>query len=74
MRLRSADRDSVRKQPGTLTDNQVYAVVAHLLHLNGIIAETAVMDAKSLPQVKMPNRGGFVPDSRPDVGPKRAKK
>jgi len=62
------------KQPGTLTANQVYAVVAHVLFLNGIIGENAVMDAKSLPQVKMPNRGGFVPDSRPDVGPKRAKK
>ena len=55
------------KQPGTLTPNQVYAVVAHLLHLNGIIGETTVMDAKSLPQVKMPNRGGFVPDKRPDT-------
>src|SRR5882672_858664 len=62
------------KQPGTLTPNQVYAVVAHVLFLNGIIGENAVMDAKSLPQVKMPNRGGFVPDSRPDVGTKRAKK
>src|SRR5215470_12432079 len=49
------------KQPGTLTANQVYAVVAHVLFLNGIIGENAVMDAKSLPQVKMPNRGGFVP-------------
>jgi cytochrome c len=55
------------KQPGTLTDNQVYAVVAHVLHLNGIIGENTVMDAKSLPQVKMPNRGGFVPDKRPDT-------
>lgn len=62
------------KQPGTLTPNQAYAVVAHVLYLNGIIGETTVMDAKSLPQVKMPNRGGFVPDSRPDVGPRRAKK
>jgi mono/diheme cytochrome c family protein len=62
------------KQPGTLTPNQVYAVVAHVLFLNGIIGENTVMDAKSLPQVKMPNRGGFVPDSRPDVGPRRAKK
>src|SRR5712692_11091006 len=38
------------KQPGTLTHNQVYAVVAHVLFLNGIIKETDVMDAKSLPQ------------------------
>ncbi len=62
------------KQPGTLTANQVYALCAHILHLNGIVAEDAVMDAKTLPQVKMPNRNGFVPDPRPDVGSKRAKK
>ena len=62
------------KQPGTLTANQVYAVVAHILYLNGIIGENTVMDAKSMPQVKMPNRSGFIPDSRPDVGPRRAKK
>src|SRR5919108_188685 len=30
--------------------------------------EKDVMDAKTLPQVKMPNREGFVPDPRPDVG------
>src|SRR5215469_11744691 len=34
------------KQPGTLTPNQVYAVVAQVLFLNGIITENAVMDAK----------------------------
>jgi S-disulfanyl-L-cysteine oxidoreductase SoxD len=54
--------------PGSLTDDQVYAVTAYLLHLNGIIGEQEVMDAKSLPLVKMPNRDGFVPDPRPDVG------
>jgi len=62
------------KQPGTLTPNQVYAVSAFILYLNGIVAENAVMDAKSLPQVKMPNRSGFVSDPRPDVGPKSPKK
>jgi hypothetical protein len=29
-----------------------------------------VMDATSLPKVKMPNRDGFVADPRPDVGKK----
>jgi len=53
------------KQPGTLTHNQVYAVVAHILRLNGIIGAHDVMNAKTLPQVKMPNRNGFVPDPRP---------
>ena len=36
--------------------------------LNGIIGEQEVMDAQTLPLVKMPNRDGFVPDPRPDVG------
>jgi cytochrome c len=62
------------RQPGTLTPNQVYAVVAHVLFLNGIIGENDVMDAKSLPKVKMPNRDGFVSDPRPDVGVKASKK
>ena len=57
-------------QPGLLKPPQVYAVVAYILNLNGIIDENQVMDAKSLPKVKMPNRDGFVPDPRPDVGPK----
>ena len=55
-------------EPGSLTADQVYAVTAYLLHLNGIIGEQDVMDAKILPLVKMPNRDGFVPDARPDVG------
>ena len=55
-------------QPGSLTPDQVYAVTAYLLHRNGIIGEQDVMDATTLPLVKMPNRDGFVPDPRPDVG------
>lgn len=59
------------KQPGTLTHNQVYAVSAYVLFLNGIVAENAVMDMRTLPLVKMPNRNGFVGDPRPDVGRKK---
>jgi S-disulfanyl-L-cysteine oxidoreductase SoxD len=55
--------------PGSLTADQVYAVTAYLLHRNGIIGAQEVMDATTLPLVKMPNRDGFVPDPRPDVGP-----
>jgi S-disulfanyl-L-cysteine oxidoreductase SoxD len=55
-------------EPGSLTADQAYAVTAYLLHLNGIIGEHDVMDAKTLPLVRMPNRDGFVPDPRPDVG------
>ena len=46
--------------PHSLTDPEVYALTAYLLNLNGIIADDAVMDAKTLPLVKMPNRGNFV--------------
>ena len=55
-------------EPGSLTPDQVYAVTAYLLHVNGIIGEQDVVDARSLPQIRMPNRDGFVPDARPDVG------
>jgi cytochrome c len=50
--------------PGSLTDTEVYAVVAHLLALNGLIATDAVIDAQSLPKVQMPARDRFVPDTR----------
>jgi cytochrome c len=55
-------------QPGLLKPEEVYAVVAYILNLNGIIAEDVVMNASTLPTVKMPNRDGFVADPRPDVG------
>jgi hypothetical protein len=48
-------------KPGSLTHDEVYSLVAFLLYRNGIIQETDVMDAKSLPKVEMPNRNGFVP-------------
>ena len=46
--------------PKSLTDSEVYAVSAYVLQLNGIIAQDAVMNAQTLPQVKMPNRDGFI--------------
>jgi S-disulfanyl-L-cysteine oxidoreductase SoxD len=48
-------------EPGSLTANEVYALVAVLYYWNGIIKEADVMDEKSLPKVEMPNRNGFVP-------------
>ena len=45
--------------PMTLTDDEVYAVSAYLLFLGGVIEETHELNAKSLPQVQMPNRDGF---------------
>jgi hypothetical protein len=48
-------------QPKSLTNDEVYAVSAYVLRMNNIIGENDVMDAKTLPQVKMPNRDGFIP-------------
>jgi len=46
--------------PKTLTNDELYALSAYILSLNKIIGENDVMDAKSLPQVKMPNRDNFI--------------
>lgn len=46
-------------QAGFLTANEVYSLTAYLLYRNGIIQEGDVMDAQSLPQVQMPNRGAY---------------
>jgi cytochrome c len=51
-------------QPGTLTPDETYALVAYILHLNKIVGEDAVMDRKTLPAVKMPARDRFVMDNR----------
>jgi S-disulfanyl-L-cysteine oxidoreductase SoxD len=45
-----------------LNDDEVYAVSAYLLYINGIIGEDVPMNTQSLPQVKMPNRDGFISD------------
>jgi cytochrome c len=50
--------------PRSLSDDQVYAVCAYILQLNGIISENAVMNAQTLAKVQMPNRDGFLPFSR----------
>ena len=54
-------------KPQTMTPNEVYAVSAYILNLNGLIAPDAVMDQNSLPKVKMPNAGNFYVDDRPDT-------
>ena len=48
------------QQPKTLTADDVYALSAYILALNGIIAEPEVMNATSLPKVRMPKRDGFI--------------
>ncbi|HYR41942.1 MAG TPA: cytochrome c [Terriglobia bacterium] len=52
-------------QEGTLKPDEVYALTAFLLFRNGIIQETDIINAKSLPKIQMPNRDGFVP-ARPE--------
>jgi S-disulfanyl-L-cysteine oxidoreductase SoxD len=46
--------------PRSLTDDEVYSLTAYILALNKLIGEEDVMDAKTLPQVKMPNRDNFI--------------
>ena len=49
------------QNPGSLTPNEVYALTAYVLYRNDVIKETDVLDAKTLPQVKMPNRDNMMP-------------
>jgi cytochrome c len=46
--------------PQSLTADQVYGLVAYILFLNGIVPAEAVMDRRTLPSVRMPNRDGFL--------------
>ena len=50
--------------PGSLTNDEVYAVTAWLLAQNDVIRGDAVLDAAALREVKMPARDRFVPDDR----------
>jgi mono/diheme cytochrome c family protein len=49
--------------PGSLGVDDTYAVVAYILNLNGVLPDDAKLDRESLPQVRMPNRDGFIPDA-----------
>ena len=54
--------------PGSLTDDEVYKVVAYVLGQGNVISKTEVLNAQTLPKVNMPNKDGFIPgDPRPDV-------
>jgi cytochrome c len=54
--------------PQSLSADDTYAVVAYLLYLNRIVPAKTVLDDKTLPRVRMPNRHGFTsPDPRPDT-------
>ena len=49
--------------PRTLNDHEVYSLVAYILSVDGIVKKDAVLDAKSLPKIQMPNRDGFIDES-----------
>ena len=53
--------------PQSLSNDDVYAVSAYILNLNGLLPADATLDAKALSAIRMPNRNMFVGDSRPDV-------
>src|SRR5260221_6188979 len=56
-----------RNAPQSLSSEDVYAVSAYILNLNGLIPNDATLNAKTLSATKMPNRSMFVDDPRPDV-------
>lgn len=47
--------------PQSLKPDEVYALTAFILNLNGIVDAAAEMNASTLPRVEMPNRKGFKP-------------
>jgi mono/diheme cytochrome c family protein len=53
--------------PESLSNDDVYAVSAYILNLNGLLSADATLDARTLSAIKMPNRSMFVGDPRPDV-------
>lgn len=60
--------DTIRRSmppqaPWSLTADEVYALTAYVLHVGGVVASDVVLDARSLPAVRMPNRDGFVPSA-----------
>jgi mono/diheme cytochrome c family protein len=60
-------RATPQNAPQSLSNEDVYAVSAYILNLNGLLSPDAVLDANSLSAIKMPNRNMFVGDPRPDV-------
>ena len=48
------------RQPRSLTNDEVYALTAYILSLNKLIGESDMLNAQTLPKVRMPNRDGFI--------------
>jgi mono/diheme cytochrome c family protein len=56
-----------RYQEGSLKVDEVYSLTAFILYRNEIIKEDDVIDATTLPKIKMPNRDGFVPQNLDEI-------
>ncbi len=56
-----------------MSASNVYALTAFILYRNEIIPEEQIIDAASLPKVKMPNRDGFLPPRLADIHDERAR-
>jgi len=61
------------KQEGSLSASDIYALTAFILNRNEIIPEGQVIDAASLPKIKMPNRDGFIPQRLEDIHDQQAR-
>lgn len=61
------------KQEGSLSASDVYGLTAFILYRNELIPEGQIIDAASLPKVKMPNRDGFVPPRLEDIHDEHAR-
>ncbi len=55
--------------PGSLSNDQAYAVSAYILNQAKIIPDDAVLNGAAMAKIRMPNRDGFIPDPRPERFP-----
>lgn len=61
------NRAMPRWQGGSLSPDEVYSLTAFLLYRNGVVQESDVVDAKTLPKIQMPNRNGFIPENLSEI-------
>jgi mono/diheme cytochrome c family protein len=66
-RAMPAYKPGMPARPGSLKDDEIYALVAYLLSHAGIINPNEVMNAITLPRVAMPNRDGLIPNACPQL-------
>lgn len=51
----------------SLSDDEVYALTAYILHMNGLIEEHVILDYDKLIAIKMPNADGFFTEPNKDA-------